>query len=498
MSQTGPLDLPRRRARLLGELPTLDPRLLGRREGRVALFSLGDQQVALSVSVRQFAGLAKPEGDASAASSALNALSEVGAQPLGLLQAHRIGDAEAPGMEGRVRALCASALAHGALACGGAVRVDGAHDALLHTHAFGVGLLLHPIDGEGADEEAAFDPLPEGESLQLATGESQSARSAEARLRETLGRPDLADPASFCGSVSTGRAALLPVAGTRTAIALACADAAAMGLRDPYWAAAGAVAEAARRVACTGAEPLALAVALSLGSEGPAQAWALQQSLAGLRQAALALEVPVIALDLCDAPEASGASPLTSPVVAVLGSLEDHAGPLDLDLADAKGLTSPGSRSCGEAWRGPFEALYVLGEAAEEVHLDEELRLQQTLREGITLGLVRSAREVAAGGLWGAVALGGLASGMAAQLMLPEDDEGALFGEASGRALVSVGVEGESALRTLCGTHRVKCLKIGVTGGMRFSVALGGRAIGDAELSELAALRSATWGPWLG
>jgi hypothetical protein len=499
MSYDGPPDSSPWPARLLGELPANDPRLLDRRAGRAALFSVAGHPVAISVCVRQFPGLAKPEGDAAAASAALNRLEEIDAAPLALVQSHRIGDAESPGMEGRARALRASSLAQEALACGGTVWVDPAFDALIHTHAFGLGLRRHPFAGEWqGEEDALWDPLPEGEAPTLTEPGAFPKRPLEEALREVLCRPSLGDPAPLCGSTPTGRAALLPLPGARTSVALACADAAATGVQDPYWAAAGAVAEAALRVACTGAEPLAIAVALALGSSGPAQAWALNQSLAGLRQASLALELPVVVLDACEPSVASDACPLASPVVAVLGSIEDHAGPLDLALADAKGLTSPGLRSCGDVWRAPFEALYVLGEAAEEAHLDEALRLQQALREGINLGLVRSAREIARGGIWGAVAVGGLASGMAAQLFLPGQDEAALFREASGRALISVSVEAESALRTLCGTHRVVCTKIGVTGGTRFSLALEGRQIGDVDLGDLAELRSNPWGPWLG
>jgi hypothetical protein len=509
-------DPARFRARLLAELPSADPRLLARREGRVAWFDLGGTTLALSVAARQLPGLARPSGEAAAAGAAVDLLRCHGANPLGVLQGHRLGDGEAPGIEGRVRALREAALAPGIPALGGTVDVHPARAALLQTHAFALGLGKAPEAMEESEEESllseglAPEPMPWQAPADLSEGE------LEAALRRVGADPALADPAPLCGPTPAGRAALLDLPGSRTALAFACADAAAWTPIDPFWAAAHAVAAAARRVACVGAEPAATMVALCLGPEDDAQAWALQQALAGLRQACLALELPVAALEVVPCPAEAAEAPLASPMVAVVGILEEHAGAVDLTAPDAKGLTTPGQRSCGRGWRAPFEAIYLLG-AAEgdaggsvlhrregplpDLHLDAELRLQRCLREGIGLGLLRSARDLAEGGLLGAAVDASLVGAQGCQLMLQAGGrrrDALLFGEGSGRVLVGVGIEGESALRTLCATHRVPLCKVGVAGGPRLGVAMDGVPVLDADLADLGARRDSSLGPWLG
>lgn len=509
-----PHDPARRRARLLAELPSADPRLLGRSEGHAAWIQLGEVPVAVSVAARQIPGLARPEGEVSAAGEAMARLR---APALAVLQAHRLGDAESPGLEGRVQALRRSALGEGVPVRGGCLETGEAWSALMQTHAFalGCGAPESPAVVEATTEEA---PLPEG-SAPLADAPAAPFQlrptEIEPALRRLLKDPALADPSPLCGSEPEGRAALLPLPGSASAVAFACADGAAWAASDPFWAAAHAVAAAARRVACVGAEPCAVAVALALGPEGDeGHLWALTQALAGLRQACLALELPVAALEATPCPPEVKDAPWAAPCVAVVGLIEDHAGPVDAQTPEAKGLTAPGQRSCGRAWRAPFEGLFLLGEAQEglggaraaglrgelpELRLDAELRLQRALKEGIGLGLIRSARDLGPGGLMGALIDAGLASDMGAQLFLAGGDPAAdLFGEAPGRVLVGVGGEGESALRTLCATHRVPLTKVGVAGGGRFSVAFNGTPLFDVEGEEIRALRATALESWLG
>ena len=64
---------------------------------------------------------------------------------------------------------------------------------------------------------------------------------------------------------------------------------------DPRAAAAHAVAEACRNLACTGAEPLGLSDCVNFGSPGdPATMWAISETLHGIGEAARALRCPVV------------------------------------------------------------------------------------------------------------------------------------------------------------------------------------------------------------
>jgi phosphoribosylformylglycinamidine synthase len=131
--------------------------------------------------------------------------------------------------------------------------------------------------------------------------------------------------------------------------------------------------------------------------------------------------------------------------------------------------------------------------ACPELHLDEELRLQSCVREGIRLGLIRSAHDTSEGGLLVAALESAFGGDMGCQLLLSRGAlrlDSLLFGESAGRILVSVSSEGEASLATLCATHRVPCAKIGATGGPRITVAVDGQPLLDAEAGELKGLYS--------
>ena len=129
--------------------------------------------------------------------------------------------------------------------------------------------------------------------------------------------------------------------------------------------------------------------------------------------------------------------------------------------------------------------------ACPELRLDEELRLQACVREGIRLGLIRSAHDTSEGGLLTTVLESAFGGGMGCQLMLTKGSlrlDSLLFGESVGRIVVSVSAEGEGSLATLCATHRVPFAKIGTTGGSRVTVAVDGQPLLDADAAELKGL----------
>jgi len=199
-------------------------------------------------------------------------------------------------------------------------------------------------------------------------------------------------------------------------------------------------------------------------------------------------------------------------MIAAVGLIEDVALPVDVDAPDATALAKVGNRFCGSAFRAAFDAVYLLGDTRDELggseylklrtgkvfgecpelRLDDEYRLQACVREGIRLGLFRSAHDPSEGGLVVAVlesAFGAAAgTGMGCQLMLNQGGlrlDSLLFGESASRVVVSASPEGESALKSLCDTHRVPFAKIGVSGGTRFALSVDGVPLLDAAITEL-------------
>ncbi len=273
-------------------------------------------------------------------------------------------------------------------------------------------------------------------------------------------------------------------------LALRVAFSAGLEALDPFWGAATLVAHAAQGLACAGAEALGLALALPEDADAP--------TLMGLRQACASLDLPVVRVQRLPGLEA--------PLAVAFGCVEAGAGPVDVDAPEARGLTAGGPRIAGIAYRRAFDGLFLMGESRGELGgsrylatrggadlcpepwLDEAFRLQACVREGVRLGLFRSAHTVGAGGLLVAALEGARASRLGCQLLLTRGSlrlDALCFGEAPGRVLVTTNGEGESALRTLARTHRIPFAKVGVVGGERFTVAVDGVPVVDASLDEL-------------
>jgi phosphoribosylformylglycinamidine synthase len=281
---------------------------------------------------------------------------------------------------------------------------------------------------------------------------------------------------------------------------------------DPFWGAAHAVAEACRNLACVGAEPIGLTDCLNYGNpEKPENMWTFEQGCLGIRQACLALDVPIVSGNVSLYNDTEGQSIFPTPMIAAVGLVEDCAGPVALEAPDATALSKVGNRICGSGFRAAHDGIFLLGEtrdelggseylklrtgqtqgACPELRLDEELRLQACVREGIRLGLIRSAHDTSEGGLLVAVLESAFGGDLGCQLMLHRGAlrlDSLLFGESVGRIVVSVGSEGEGSLATLCATNRVPCAKIGTTGGSRITLAVDGQPLLDADAAGLKGL----------
>jgi phosphoribosylformylglycinamidine synthase len=97
-----------------------------------------------------------------------------------------------------------------------------------------------------------------------------------------------------------------------------------IGEMDPFAAGAGAVLEAARNVACTGGEPLALTDCLNFGNpEKPEIGWELAEAIEGIAQAAEALGVPVVSGNVSLYNESNGRAIPPTPVVGCVGLVRD-------------------------------------------------------------------------------------------------------------------------------------------------------------------------------
>lgn len=203
-----------------------------------------------------------------------------------------------------------------------------------------------------------------------------------------------------------GDAALLWIKDTELALAMTTDCNPRFVYLNPRRGAALAVAEAARNVSCTGAEPIAITNCLNFGNPyKPESFYFFKEAVAGMGEACRVLETPVTGGNVSFYNESETTSILPTPVIGMLGILEN------VDLAVRSNFQKEGDRIILLGATNPdlggseyLAHLYgVIAGDAPELDLEMEKRTQFCLRKAIRSGWVRSAHDCSEGGL--AVAL---------------------------------------------------------------------------------------------
>jgi phosphoribosylformylglycinamidine synthase subunit PurL len=252
-------------------------------------------------------------------------------------------------------------------------------------------------------------------------------------------------------------AAVLRIKGTNRALALKVDSNPRACALDPYVGAAATVIEAARNVACAGARPIGLTNCLNYGNpERPEIMWQFIRGVEGIRDAALALETPVVSGNVSFYNETEGRAIPPTPAIAMLGVLED-AGRRVTQFFKRAGdaiillRTAPAALAASE-----YAALFG-GSGGSLAALD--LKGERALIEGLVAaadrGLIGSAHDVAEGGLAVTLAeccfnpdgvLGAEIDGMA-----QGDGVEVFFGEGASTVVLSAAASEVEKLRELFG-----------------------------------------------
>src|SRR6185312_14225059 len=121
-----------------------------------------------------------------------------------------------------------------------------------------------------------------------------------------------------------GEAGVMRIKGTNRGLAMALAGNSRWCYLDPKLGAMHAVAEAARKVACTGATPVAATNCLNFGNpEKPEIMAQLSAAIDGIAEACTALDVPITGGNVSLYNETRGEGIYPTPVVGVVGILDD-------------------------------------------------------------------------------------------------------------------------------------------------------------------------------
>jgi phosphoribosylformylglycinamidine synthase len=263
-----------------------------------------------------------------------------------------------------------------------------------------------------------------------------------------------------------GGAAVVRVDGTSKGLAMTVDCNPRFMRMDPRLGAAQAVAEAARNLACTGAEPIAVTDCLNFGNpEKPNVAWQLTEAIHGLAQACTALDVPVVSGNVSLYNETAGRAIPPTPAVGMVGLLDD------VNKAVAAGFKS-GLQIVvlGEPPRSLGASEYMGDGPFPRLNLEAEKQLVDLLRALASQGLARSAQDVADGGLAIALAECALLGGTGATLEVTGVPEVMLFSEDQGRAVVTCQPTHVNQVLELARSHNVPAVLAGSTGGDRLQI----------------------------
>jgi phosphoribosylformylglycinamidine synthase subunit PurL len=272
---------------------------------------------------------------------------------------------------------------------------------------------------------------------------------------------------------------------------------------DPRLGAMHAVAEAARKVACSGATPVAATNCLNFGNpEKPHIMWQFSQTIDGITKACEELEIPITGGNVSFYNETLGEGIYPTPVLGVVGIVDDVRKTAKMHFAGHIG--EPGRtivllRAGESADITDVESEFGSSEYAKEIlgalwgyppHLDleREAALQKAVIELIQLGLVESVHDCSDGGVAVALAEKTFAKGIGARVNLISGGlpgEFVLFGEDASRILLSCDAGKVGGIQQVAEQLGVVAEVIGETGLDRVEILVDGDLVISAAVAEL-------------
>jgi phosphoribosylformylglycinamidine synthase II len=252
-------------------------------------------------------------------------------------------------------------------------------------------------------------------------------------------------------------------AGHERGLAMALAGNGRWTYLDPKLGAMHAVAEAARKVACTGATPVAATNCLNFGNpEKPEIMAQLSNAIDGIAEACIALGTPITGGNVSLYNETKGEGIYPTPVLGIVGIIEDVTKSVpahfqrvgDKVLLLQSTVETPASQEqefgSSEYAKSKYGALWG---GPPWLDLKAEAALHKALALLAARGLIHSAKDIADGGLAVALAESGFQHNIGVKATLGALSEAeyvtALFGENATEVLVTCSVEDYGIICTL-------------------------------------------------
>ncbi len=296
-----------------------------------------------------------------------------------------------------------------------------------------------------------------------------------------------------------GDAGVIRIKGSQRGLAMALDGNGRWCYLDPRLGAMHAVAEAARKVACSGATPVGATNCLNFGNpEKPHIMWQFSQTIDGITKACEALEIPITGGNVSFYNETLGEGIYPTPVLGVVGIIDDVRKTAKMHFA-AAGRTIVLLRAGEAADITDVESEFGSSEYAKEIFgalwgyppdldLEKEAALQKAVIELIPQGLVESVHDCADGGLAVALAEKAFVRGVGARVNVASNGlpaEFVLFGEDASRIVISCDPADVSRIQQIAEKHGIAAEALGETISERLEISLDDKLVVSALVSEL-------------
>ena len=384
----------------------------------------------------------------------------------------------------------------------------------------------HAIAEEGPKYERPIAAAPSAEMAAISRGPLVEFAPAPARggadltnnFRRLLASPTIASKQWITGQYDSmvrtntrvgpgaGDAAVVRLKESKRALALATDGNGRWCFLSPSVGAMHAVAEAARNVACAGARPIAATNCLNFGSpEKPEVMWQFSEAIDGIAEACTALETPITGGNVSFYNETLGKPIYPTPVLGVLGLLDDadcalgagfrDEGDLILLLDAGRDATRHEDRRKEFSSSEYAKAIHgIVAGAPPAIDLVAEKRLIDCLVQLAAEKAIVSAHDASDGGIAVALAESCFASdGLSANVSLDTSTDApaetlppeyALFGERGARVVVSLPPASLARVNAITAQWGVAARKIGNVTRGEFSIQFNGRVMINGDLDS--------------
>jgi phosphoribosylformylglycinamidine synthase subunit PurL len=289
-------------------------------------------------------------------------------------------------------------------------------------------------------------------------------------------------------------AAVVRIKDTNKAVAMTVDCNSRYCMLHPYEGARIAVAEAARNLACSGADPIGLTDCLNFGNpERPEIMWQFVLAVEGIKDACERLAVPVVSGNVSFYNETNGLSIYPTPMLGMVGLIEQA------DQTMTQWFKQDGDEiillGATREDLGGSEYLKII-HAREQgspplLNMDAEKALHECVLALVRGGLVQSAHDCSDGGLTVTLAescFSGQDQKLGAVVRLAQGrirKDAVLFGESQSRVVLSAKPSHRQAILDQANSLGVPAEVIGSVTGARLTISLGDVTMVDVPVATL-------------